>query len=125
MSIVVRFAPSAPVSTEQYDETIRKLEAQGDFPPDGLDYHVAFHAAGNLRASEIWDSQEKFEAFGERLMPILTRLGSKLGSPRSSRPTTRFGASACPGLGSLIRRWRGVRWHRRPVLTGTGRRCCA
>jgi hypothetical protein len=81
MSIVVRFAPSAPVSTEQYDETIRKLEAQGDFPPDGLDYHVAFHAADNLRVSEIWDSPEKFEAFGERLMPILDEVGIEAGEP--------------------------------------------
>ena len=43
------------------------------FPPDGLDYHVAFSAGGSFRVSEIWDSKEQFEAFGQRLMPILSR----------------------------------------------------
>jgi hypothetical protein len=27
-----------------------------------------------MRVSEIWDSQEQFEAFGERLMPLLTEM---------------------------------------------------
>ena len=53
MSIVVRFAP--PFATaEQYDEGVRRLEAQGDYPPDGLDYHVCFLVHGNVRVSEIW-----------------------------------------------------------------------
>src|SRR5680860_1054517 len=39
---------------EQYDESIRRLEESGDFPPDGLDYHVRFGADGNLKVSEIW-----------------------------------------------------------------------
>ena len=74
MSIVVRFNP-ASLTTEQYDESIRRLEAAGDFPPDGLDYHVCFGSDGNLHVSEIWDSREKLEAFGERLMPILAEVG--------------------------------------------------
>ena len=36
---------------------------------------------GNLRVSEIWDSQEQFEAFGERLMPILEQVGIDPGQP--------------------------------------------
>jgi hypothetical protein len=40
-----------------------------------MDYHVCFGSEGDLRVSEIWDSQEKFEAFGERLMPILADVG--------------------------------------------------
>jgi hypothetical protein len=39
----------------------------GVWPPDGMDYHVCFGQDGDLRVSEIWDSQEKFEAFGARL----------------------------------------------------------
>jgi hypothetical protein len=69
------------VSTDQYDETIRKLEDQGDFPPDGLELHVAFMVDGQLRVSEVWDSQEKFEAFGERLMPVLADVGIEPGEP--------------------------------------------
>ena len=81
MSILVRFEPASSVSTDQYDETIRKLEDAGDFPPDGLDYHVAFMVDGQLRVSEIWDSEEKFQAFGERLMPILADVGIDPGEP--------------------------------------------
>ena len=81
MSVLVRFEPTSSVSTDQYDETIRKLEEGGDFPPDGLDYHVAFMVDGQFRVSEIWDSEEKFRAFGERLMPILSDVGIEPGEP--------------------------------------------
>jgi hypothetical protein len=73
----VRFNP-ANLTTGQYDEAIRRLEAAGDFPPDGLDYHVCFGSDGNLHVSEIWDSREQLQAFGERMMPILTEVGIEL-----------------------------------------------
>ena len=74
MSIVVRFSPTS-LTAAKYDDTIVKVEASGTFPPDGLDYHVCFGSEGNLRVSEIWDSREQFEAYGERLMPILADTG--------------------------------------------------
>jgi hypothetical protein len=75
MSIVVRFHPSN-LTTELYDQSTQKLEEAGvEFPPDGLDYHVCFGTDGDLRVSEIWDSREQFEAFGEKLMPVLTEVG--------------------------------------------------
>ena len=80
MSVLIRFAPSA-LSAEQYNESVRRLEDQGDFPPDGLDYHVCFGTDGNLRVSEIWDSHEQLEAFGERLMPLLAEVGIDPGEP--------------------------------------------
>jgi hypothetical protein len=73
MSIVVRFHP-ANLTAEKYDESHPKVEAAG-FPPDGLDYHVCFGSAENLTVSEIWDSREQFEAWGEKLMPVLTEAG--------------------------------------------------
>jgi hypothetical protein len=81
MSILVRFAPTSPTTTDQYDETIRRLEEAGDFPPDGLEYHVCFLSDGNVRVSEIWESQARFDAFGERLMPILGDVGIDPGRP--------------------------------------------
>jgi hypothetical protein len=75
MSIVVRFKPTA-MSAEKYDSTTQKLEEAGvDFPPEGCDYHVCFGSEGNLVVSEIWDSREQFEAFGEKLMPVLADAG--------------------------------------------------
>ena len=76
MSICVRFNPSN-LTGEKYDETNSLLEEEGvGYPPEGLDYHVCFGPdEGNLRVSEIWDSREQFEAFGERLMPVLSKAG--------------------------------------------------
>jgi hypothetical protein len=73
MSIVVRFHP-ANLTAEKYDESHPKIEEAG-FPPEGLDYHVCFGPADDLRVSEIWDSREQLEAWGEKLMPILTESG--------------------------------------------------
>jgi len=80
VSILVRFTP-ASLTGEQYDATVRQLEEAGDFPPDGLDFHVCFGPEGNLHVSEIWDSQEQFDAFGERLMPVLADAGIEAGEP--------------------------------------------
>ena len=80
MSILIRFAPAA-MTAAQYDESVRKLEEAGAFPPDGLDYHVCFGGDGSLRVSEIWDTREQLEAFGERLMPVLTEVGIDPGEP--------------------------------------------
>ena len=74
MSMVVRFHPTS-LTTEKYDESIRRLEEAGAFPPDGLEYHVFFGSEGNLRVSEVWDSREQMDAFGEGLMPILADVG--------------------------------------------------
>ncbi len=74
MSLVVRFSPTN-LTTEKYDESLRQLEEAGGFPPDGLEYHICFGPEGNMRVSEIWDSREQLEAFGERLMPLLTEIG--------------------------------------------------
>ena len=73
MSIVVRFHPSN-LTAEKYDESHPKVEEAG-FPPDGLDLHVCFGSGGNLTVSEVWDSREQFEAWGEKLMPVLTESG--------------------------------------------------
>jgi hypothetical protein len=81
MSMLVRFTPANQVTTSQYDEVTRQLEEQGDFPPDGLEYHVAFIVDGNLRVSEIWESEAKFAAFGERLMPLLSANGIAVNPP--------------------------------------------
>jgi hypothetical protein len=81
LSILVRFEPASATTTEQYDETIRRLEQGGDFPPDGLEYHVCFYADGQLRVSEVWESRAQLEANFERLMPVLSEVGIDPGEP--------------------------------------------
>jgi hypothetical protein len=83
MSIVVRFKPTS-LTAETSDESTRQLEEAGvERLPHGLDYHVCFERDGNLQVSEIWDSREQFQAFGERLrlMPVLTELGIEFPGP--------------------------------------------
>ena len=75
MSIVVRFSPTN-VDREKYDASLRRLEEAGLWPnPPGLEVHVAFGDEDNMRVSEIWASREQFQAYGERLMPILADIG--------------------------------------------------
>jgi len=74
MSIVVRFNPTN-LTTEQYDASVSRLEQTGLWPPEGLELHILFGEEGNLRVSEVWDTQEQLQAFGEQLMPILADIG--------------------------------------------------
>jgi hypothetical protein len=77
MSIVVRFPPSN-VSKEQYESVRSTLQEAGEWPPDGCQVHVAFGDAQDIRVSEIWESREKFEAFGETLKPRLDEANIQL-----------------------------------------------
>ena len=75
MSIVVRFHPTN-VTIAQYEDVLRREQAAGDaFPPDGREYHICFGTDGDLHVSEIWDSQEQLQAYGEVLMPMLAEAG--------------------------------------------------
>jgi hypothetical protein len=74
MSIVVRYSPTS-LTTEKYDESVQRLEAEGLWPADGCDSHVCFGSEGNLKVSEIWDSREQLEAFAERMMHVLAEVG--------------------------------------------------
>ena len=80
MSFVVRFVPDS-MSTEKYDEIIKRLEAAGAGSPKGRIFHVAFGPHDALRVSDIWTSQEDFERFGQTLMPILQDVGVDPGTP--------------------------------------------
>ena len=80
MAIVLRFAPHG-MTAEQYDECIERLEKAGAGSPEGRLYHVCFGEKNNIRVSDIWDSAEAFERFGQTLRPILQELGVDAGEP--------------------------------------------
>jgi hypothetical protein len=80
VSLVIRFSP-ASLTAEQYDSAVRRLTEDGVMPADGLDYELCFGSPGNLKVSQVWDSQEQLDAFGARLMPILAELGIEPGEP--------------------------------------------
>lgn len=81
MSILVRWSPVS-LTAAQYDEATRRLnKVVGDGGPDGAEYHCCFGTDGNLKVSEVWESKEKFEAFGKTLLPILADVGIDPGEP--------------------------------------------
>ena len=80
MSLLIRFNPPS-LTAEQYDEAVRRLNEEGVFPADGLDYEICFGSGSNFKVSQVWDSQEQMQAFGERLTPILAELGIDPGEP--------------------------------------------
>jgi hypothetical protein len=80
VSLVIRFSPPS-LRAEQYDNAVRRLTEEGVFPADGLDYEICFGKLGNLKVSQVWDSQAQLDAFAARLMPILAELGIEPGDP--------------------------------------------
>ena len=80
MSLLIRFNPPS-LTAAQYDDAVRRLTEDGVFPADGLDYEICFGSDGHMKVSQVWDSQEQMQAFGERLTPILAELGIDPGEP--------------------------------------------
>lgn len=80
MALLVRFIPKE-MSTTKYNEVLSKLSAAGAGAPKGRLFHVAFGPHDALRVSDVWDTQENFERFGQVLMPILQEVGVDPGTP--------------------------------------------
>ena len=74
MPVLIRYAPPG-LTQARYEQVGESLQAQGQWPPDGLILHVGFGPEGAMRVSEVWESREKLEAFQEHLMPILQEAG--------------------------------------------------
>jgi hypothetical protein len=66
---------------EAYDEAIKRLDDAGAGAPDGRLYHFAWVVDDNIRVFDVWESEAKFQAFGETLLPILGALGTDPGQP--------------------------------------------
>ena len=73
MSIVVRFPQGG--TSQEYDEVVRRVQTSDQWPPDGLEFHVAFGPSDNLYVSAIWEWREQMEAFGEYLIQVLQEAG--------------------------------------------------
>jgi hypothetical protein len=77
MSIVVRYPPSN-VSKQQYDALRSEFEAAGDWPAEGCQLHVCFGPEDDIRVSEVWDSPEHFQGWGDKLRPKMEQAGLQL-----------------------------------------------
>ena len=74
MAVVLR-ATTPGFTAAKYDDLVKKLDAAGAGSPAGRLYHVCFGDSDNLRVSDIWESREAFEKFGETLKPIMQEMG--------------------------------------------------
>lgn len=83
MALGFYFTPSG-FTRDKYDEALRQLDAAGAGAPEGRLYHAALETNGEIQVFDVWDSQEKFDAFGETLIPIMSGLGVDPGEPMVS-----------------------------------------
>jgi hypothetical protein len=83
MPITAHFTP-ASMTSAQFREIHRRLDAAGFASPDGRLYHVCYGTGDRLRVMDVWESPEKFAAFGQTLMPILAEVGVDPGVPEIS-----------------------------------------
>ena len=67
------------MTRQQYDEVTRRKQGAGACPPDGPQLHVLFGTEGDLKVSEIWESEEQCRAFGEQMRPVLDEVGVQIG----------------------------------------------
>jgi hypothetical protein len=66
------------MTKDQYESVHDALEKSGNWPAPGLVMHVCFGGEQDLRVSEIWESRQQLEAFGEKLRPQLEAAGIQL-----------------------------------------------
>ena len=82
MPIVVVFQ-SPTLTRENYEASVRKLtggkktrmESPGDWPVAGMLVHVAGQTENGFRVVDVWESEDAFRRFGEKLAPIMKEIG--------------------------------------------------
>ena len=82
MAIAAYFHPKG-MTLDQFFEVHRRLESAGVGlrTQKGRLHHSCFGSDGDLMVYDIWESPEAFEAFGQKLMPILAELGIEVDEP--------------------------------------------
>jgi hypothetical protein len=73
MAILAMFEVNGATASK-YDEVIRRLTEIGQRVPDGQMYHVCYGDRDRLQVINIFESQEKLDGFGAKLMPILQEM---------------------------------------------------
>jgi hypothetical protein len=81
MPIVAVF--QGPGFTQQnYEASVRRLTggkgrvtSPADWPVEGLLVHAAGQGANGFRVVDVWETEDAFRRFGEKLIPILREIG--------------------------------------------------
>ena len=63
------------MTVKQYDQCWDELRALDMQNPHGLIHHVGAQRENGIVVTDVWESMDAFEKFGETLMPILAKMG--------------------------------------------------
>jgi hypothetical protein len=63
------------MSSNQFDQIWQDLRAAGYENPKGLLHHAAAPTDTGLKVVDVWENADKFNEFGQTLMPILDKNG--------------------------------------------------
>lgn len=80
MAVVAVFQ-GPTLTREKYEESVRRLtggkgvRSPADWPVKGLLVHAAGQGPDGFRVVDVWESEDAFRTFGEKLVPILKAVG--------------------------------------------------
>jgi len=81
MPIVAVFQ-SPGLTQSIYEETVKRLTggrarmgSASDWPVKGVLAHIAGQGPNGFRVVDVWESEQAFQQFGAKLVPILQSLG--------------------------------------------------
>lgn len=63
------------MTSKVYDQVWQDLRAAGYENPKGLIHHVGAPADKGWKVVDVWENADKFNEFGQTLMPILDKNG--------------------------------------------------
>jgi hypothetical protein len=69
------------LSLDQYDATMKELGLDDELPQGGI-AHFAGELNGELRAFDVWESAEDFQAFAESRLAAATQAAGIEGEPQ-------------------------------------------
>ena len=74
------------LTSQQYTQANKDLEAAGKGKPSGRLYHVAAEQANGFYMIEVWESEEALNEFAEKLIPVLVKNGITPAPPTTMLP---------------------------------------
>lgn len=82
MSILTVFELTT-MDADKYNKAIKGLEEAGQGNPEGRLYHVAsLQKDGSVIVTDVWESPELLDKFGNTLIPVLNKAGVEPVQPK-------------------------------------------
>ena len=69
-------------STTLYDKFVQEMQKNDNLKHEGREYHAAAHDGDQMVIVDVWESEEDFKEFGNKLMPLFVMNGITPPKPR-------------------------------------------